>query len=94
MEVNFQSKPGYYGKFGGAYIPELLYNNVDELQKNYERIMRSGEFKKQLNALLKDYVGRPTPLYFSEALSAKYKARIFLKRETSTIPAPIKSTTH
>lgn len=81
MEANFQSKPGYYGKFGGAYIPELLFNNVDALQKNYERIMRSGEFKKQLNALLKDYVGRPTPLYFSEALSAKYKARIFLKRE-------------
>ena len=81
MEVNFQSIPGYYGKFGGAYIPELLFNNVDALQKNYERIMRSGEFKKQLNALLKDYVGRPTPLYFSEALSAKYKARIFLKRE-------------
>ena len=81
METNFQSKPGYYGKFGGAYIPELLFNNVDALQKNYERIMRSGEFKKQLNALLKDYVGRPTPLYYSEALSAKYKARIFLKRE-------------
>ena len=81
MEANFQSKPGYYGKFGGAYIPELLFNNVDALQKNYERIMRSGEFKKQLNALLKDYVGRPTPLYYSEALSAKYKARIFLKRE-------------
>ena len=81
MEANFQSKPGYYGKFGGAYIPELLFNNVDALQKNYERIMRSGEFKKQLNTLLKDYVGRPTPLYYSEALSAKYKARIFLKRE-------------
>ena len=72
---------GYYGKFGGAYIPELLFNNVDELQKNYERIIRSKEFKKQLNSLLKDYVGRPTPLYFSQALSAKYKAHIFLKRE-------------
>ncbi len=81
MKSETQTSHGFYGKFGGAYIPELLFNNVDELQKNYERIMRSGEFKKQLNALLKDYVGRPTPLYFSEALSEKYKARIFLKRE-------------
>ena len=76
-----QSSDGYYGKFGGAYIPELLFNNVDELQKNYKRIIGSAEFRKQLNALLKDYVGRPTPLYFSQALSDKYNARIFLKRE-------------
>jgi tryptophan synthase beta chain len=76
-----QSNDGYYGKFGGAYIPELLFNNVDELQKNYKRIIGSAEFRKQLNALLKDYVGRPTPLYFSQALSDKYNARIFLKRE-------------
>ena len=81
MEANYQTKSGFYGKFGGAYIPELLFNNVDELQKNYERIMRSKEFKKQLNTLLKDYVGRPTPLYFSKALSEKYKAQIYLKRE-------------
>jgi len=81
MKYNTQTSNGYYGKFGGAYIPELLFNNVDELQKNYEKIIRSKEFKKQLNALLKDYVGRPTPLYFSKALSDKYKARIFLKRE-------------
>lgn len=81
MKTNSQNKSGYYGKFGGAYIPELLFNNVDELQKNYEKIIRSKEFQKQFQALLKDYVGRPTPLYFSEALSAKYKARIFLKRE-------------
>jgi len=81
MKSETQTSYGFYGKFGGAYIPELLFNNVDELQKNYERIMRSKEFKKQLNSLLKDYVGRPTPLYFSEALSAKYKAQIYLKRE-------------
>ncbi len=81
MKSYTQTSNGYYGKFGGAYIPELLFNNVDELQKNYERIMRSVEFKKQLNTLLKDYVGRPTPLYYSKALSDKYKARIFLKRE-------------
>ena len=84
MKSNNQASNGYYGKFGGAYIPELLFNNVDELQKNYQRIIRSKEFRKQLNGLLKDYVGRPTPLYFSEALSAKYKARIFLKREDLT----------
>ena len=81
MKSETQTSYGFYGKFGGAYIPELLFNNVDELQKNYERIMRSKEFKKQLNALLKDYVGRPTPLYFSKALSEKYKAQIYLKRE-------------
>ena len=81
MKAYTQTSDGFYGKFGGAYIPELLYNNVDELQKNYKKIMQSAEFKKQLNKLLKDYVGRPTPLYYSEALSAKYKARIFLKRE-------------
>jgi len=81
MKAYTQSSDGYYGKFGGAYIPELLFNNVDELQKSYKKIIKSREFQKQLKSLLKDYVGRPTPLYFSEALSAKYKARIFLKRE-------------
>jgi len=81
MKNNSQSKSGYYGKFGGAYIPELLFNNVDELQKNHERIIRTAEFQKQFKTLLKDYVGRPTPLYLSEALSAKYDAKIFLKRE-------------
>ncbi len=72
---------GYYGKFGGAYIPELLFNNVDELQKSYKKIIASAEFQKKFKGLLKDYVGRPTPLYYSEALSEKYKARIFMKRE-------------
>jgi len=81
MKLYTQSNNGYYGQFGGAYIPELLFNNVDELQKNYKQIINSGEFKKKFNSLLQDYVGRPTPLYFSEALSAKYHARIFLKRE-------------
>jgi tryptophan synthase beta chain len=81
MKAYTQTRDGFYGKFGGAYIPELLFNNIDELQKNYKKIIQSSEFKKQLNKLLKDYVGRPTPLYFSEALSEKYKARIFLKRE-------------
>jgi tryptophan synthase beta chain len=81
MEAQTQISNGYYGKFGGAYIPELLFNNVDELQKNYKKIIRSAEFQKQFKSLLKDYVGRPTPLYFSEALSEKYHTRILLKRE-------------
>ena len=81
MKTYTQTSDGYYGKFGGAYIPELLFNNVDELQKNYKRIIASAVFQKQLKSLLKDYVGRPTPLYFSAALSERYKARIFLKRE-------------
>ncbi len=81
MKAYTQTSNGYYGKFGGAYIPELLFNNVNELQKNYKKIIQSTEFQKQFKTLLKDYVGRPTPLYYSQALSEKYKARIFLKRE-------------
>jgi tryptophan synthase beta chain len=72
---------GYYGKFGGAYIPEMLYNNVEHLKENYLKIMREESFQKEFNSLLKDYVGRPTPLYLAERLSGKYGARIFLKRE-------------
>jgi tryptophan synthase beta chain len=72
---------GYYGEFGGAFIPELLHKNVEELQSNYERIMNDAEFKTEFEALLKNYVGRPTPLYFAKRLSEKYNTRIFLKRE-------------
>ncbi|WP_186756473.1 tryptophan synthase subunit beta [Echinicola salinicaeni] len=72
---------GFYGKFGGAYIPEMLYPNVEELKNNYERIMESDDFKKEFHSLLKDYVGRPTPLYFAERLSKQYGAKIYLKRE-------------
>src|SRR5665647_727446 len=78
------SKPdlnGYYGRFGGAYIPEMLHNNVEHLKENYLKIMREESFQKEFNSLLKDYVGRPTPLYLAERLSGKYGARIFLKRE-------------
>jgi tryptophan synthase beta chain len=74
-------KNGYYGKFGGAYIPELLYNNVNELCSKYEEIISNKEFKKEFESLLKDYVGRPTPLYFSKNLSKKHRTNIFLKRE-------------
>ncbi len=72
---------GFYGQFGGAYIPEMLYQNVQNLQQNYLRIIYEKDFQKEFNSLLKDYVGRPTPLYPAERLSEKYGAQIFLKRE-------------
>lgn len=72
---------GYYGNFGGAYIPEMLYPNVEELRDNYEAITSDPDFKKQFDQLLKDYVGRPTPLYLAERLSEHYGAKIYLKRE-------------
>ncbi len=72
---------GFYGDFGGAYIPEMLYPNVEELRENYIRISESESFQKEFQSLLKDYVGRPTPLYFAERLSDKYNTKIYLKRE-------------
>src|SRR6201996_3755077 len=72
---------GYYGKFGGAYIPEMLYRNVEELRTRYLEIIHEASFQKQFAGLLKDYVGRPSPLYLASRLSAKYNAEIFLKRE-------------
>jgi tryptophan synthase beta chain len=72
---------GYYGKFGGAFIPEMLYPNVEELRMNYLSIMESPEFKDEFGHLLKTYVGRPTPLFFAQRISEKYKAKIYLKRE-------------
>ena len=72
---------GYYGQFGGAYIPEMLYPNVEELRNNYLEIINSDDFQKEFHYLLKNYVGRPTPLYLAERLSEKYKAKIYLKRE-------------
>lgn len=72
---------GYYGNFGGSYIPEMLYPNVEELRREYLRILESPEFKKQYHQLLRDYVGRPTPLYLAERLSAQLGAQIYLKRE-------------
>lgn len=74
-------KNGFYGKFGGAYIPEMLHPNVEELRDNYESIITSNDFKEEFQLLLKDYVGRPTPLYFAKRLSEKYGAKIYLKRE-------------
>lgn len=75
------NEQGYYGEFGGAYIPEMLYPNVEELRKNYIEIMQQPDFQKEFRDLLKDYVGRPTPLYFARRLSEKYKTKIYLKRE-------------
>jgi tryptophan synthase beta chain len=75
------SEQGYYGNFGGAYIPEMLYPNVEELKNKYLEITARPEFKKEFQALLKDYVGRPTPLYFAKRLSEKYQTKIYLKRE-------------
>ena len=72
---------GYYGKFGGAYIPEMLHRNVEELKSKYLDIMNEASFQKEFRALLKDYVGRPTPLYFANRLSDRFGANIFLKRE-------------
>ena len=80
MSCNVNSK-GYYGDFGGAYIPEMLLHNIDELKENYIKIMSDDSFQQEFNQLLKDYVGRPSPLYFSKNLSEKYSAKIYLKRE-------------
>ncbi len=75
------SEKGYYGEFGGAFIPEMLYGNVEELKANYLEIINDPKFREEFGLLLKDYAGRPTPLYFAERLSEKYGTRIFLKRE-------------
>lgn len=72
---------GYYGEFGGAFIPEMLHPNVEELRRNYLKISESDEFKKEFNQLLKDYVGRPSPLYFAKRLSEHFGTNIYLKRE-------------
>ncbi len=72
---------GFYGKFGGAYIPEMLHPNIEELRNNYESIVASPEFQQEFQSLLRDFVGRPTPLYFASRLSEKHKAKIYLKRE-------------
>jgi indole-3-glycerol phosphate synthase len=80
MNYNVDEK-GYYGDFGGAFIPEMLYPNVAELRENYLKISADPDFKKEFDALLKDYVGRPTPLYFAKRLSEKYNTKIYLKRE-------------
>ncbi len=81
--TNFQQPDlqGYYGQFGGAYIPEMLHRNVEELKARYLDIMYEPSFQKEFQSLLKDYVGRPTPLFLAERLSKEFNAPIYLKRE-------------
>ena len=80
--MKFQpTKEGYYGQFGGAFIPELLYPNVKELEDNYLEILSSEAFQKEYKDLLQHYVGRPSPLYLAKRLSEKYGVTIYLKRE-------------
>ena len=74
-------KKGYYGQFGGAFIPEMLYPNIEELRRKYLTIMAEPEFKTEFDQLLKDYVGRPTPLYYAKRFSEKYNTKIYFKRE-------------
>lgn len=72
---------GYYGPYGGAYIPEMLHRNIEELQGRYLDIIYEEGFQKEFNSLLRDYVGRPTPLYFAKRLSEKHGFKVYLKRE-------------
>ena len=80
MKYNIDEN-GYYGPFGGAYIPEILYATVENLRKNYLKVMADPSFQKELDDLLRDYVGRPSPLYYAKRLSEKYGTRVYLKRE-------------
>ncbi|WP_106831076.1 tryptophan synthase subunit beta [Parabacteroides pacaensis] len=75
------NKDGYYGEFGGAYIPEILYGCVENLKNNYLKVLNDPSFKQEFYQLLKDYVGRPSPLYLAKRLSEKYGCKIYLKRE-------------
>ena len=72
---------GYYGRFGGAYIPEILYKTVEDLKKAYLPIIESDEFQTEFRTLLRDYVGRPSPLYYAKRMSEKYGCQLYLKRE-------------
>ena len=80
MNYNIDNR-GFYGQYGGAYIPEILYKCVHDLQEAYIPILESEEFKREYHALLRDYVGRPSPLYYARRMSEKYGCRLFLKRE-------------
>jgi tryptophan synthase beta chain len=77
----YPDSQGYYGKFGGAYIPEMLHQNVEELRTKYLEIMNEDSFQKEFRELLHDYAGRPTPLYLAQRLSKKYTTNVYLKRE-------------
>ena len=81
MNMNYQvDEKGYYGRFGGAYIPEILHKCVEDLRRNYLRVLESESFREEYRTLLRDYVGRPSPLYFARRLSERYGCRIYLMR--------------
>ena len=79
--MNKPDKQGFYGQFGGAYVPEILYKCVHDLQDAYIPIIESKEFQDEYYQLLKDYVGRPSPLYYAKRMSEKYGCKLYLKRE-------------
>lgn len=80
--MNYQvNEKGYYGEFGGAYIPEMMVPNIEELRLKYLEIINSYDFRQEFIGLLKHYVGRPSPLYYAKRLSEKYQTKIYLKRE-------------
>ena len=82
MQTNYNvDEKGFYGEFGGAFIPEMLYPNVEELRQQYLTLSAEPEFQAEFHSLLKEYVGRPTPLYFAKRLSEKFNTKIYLKRE-------------
>ena len=81
MKTYQVNKEGYYGEFGGAYIPEILHRCVEELKNAYSKVLESEGFKKEFHQLLHDYVGRPSPLYLANRLSEQYGCKIYLKRE-------------
>ena len=81
MKTYLVNEEGYYGEFGGAYIPEILHRCVEDLKTTYLKVLQSADFKREFDALLRDYVGRPSPLYLANRLSARYGCRIYLKRE-------------
>lgn len=87
------SDEGFFGKFGGAYVPEILYRCVDDLRRVYREILDSPAFQREYRALLRDYVGRPSPLYHARRMSELYGCQLYLKREDLNHTAPTRSTT-
>ena len=81
MKSFLVDQDGYYGEFGGAYVPEILHKCVEELKNRYLEVLESEEFKREFDQLLRDYVGRPSPLYLARRLSEKYGCKMYLKRE-------------
>ena len=81
MKTYLVDQDGYYGEFGGAYVPEILHRCVEDLKENYLKVLESDDFKQEFQQLRKDYVGRPSPLYLAQRLSERYGCKIYLKRE-------------